>query len=131
MSTIVLITGGNRGLGRAYVEAILKGPKASTYQIIITARKADAARAAAKELSGTQVAGYGCDIEDEGQVEQLVKAVESEYGRVDILINNAGMSFLISYPFCTCRSDDRGGIRWASTKWRNDPQRGMDQIILP
>jgi NAD(P)-dependent dehydrogenase (short-subunit alcohol dehydrogenase family) len=91
MSTIILITGGNRGLGRAYVEAILKGPKASTYKIIITARNAEAAKTAAKELSETQVAGYGCDIEDEEQVKQLIKAVEGEYGRVDILINNAGM----------------------------------------
>jgi NAD(P)-dependent dehydrogenase (short-subunit alcohol dehydrogenase family) len=90
MSTIVLVTGGNRGLGRAYVEAILKGPKASTYKIIITARSADGAKAAAKELSETQVAGYECDIENEGQVDELVKIVESEYGRVDILINNAG-----------------------------------------
>ena len=90
MSTIVLITGGNRGLGRAYVEAILNGPKTSTYKVIITARKAEAAKAAAKELSETQVAGYECDIEDEGQVDELVKVVEKEYGRVDILINNAG-----------------------------------------
>ena len=91
MSTFVLITGGNRGLGRAYVEAILKGPKASTYKIIITARNGDAAKAAAKELSETQVSGYGCDIENERQVDELVKAIEKEYGRVDILINNAGM----------------------------------------
>jgi len=90
MSTIVLITGGNRGLGRAYVEAILKGPKASTYKIIITARNAEAAQKAAKELGEKQVSGHGCDIEDEQQVDKLVQAIKEEYGRVDILVNNAG-----------------------------------------
>jgi NAD(P)-dependent dehydrogenase (short-subunit alcohol dehydrogenase family) len=90
MSTIVLITGGNRGLGRAYVEAILKGPKSSTYKIIITARNEATAQTAAKELSDSQVTGFGCDIEDEAQVDKLVKAVEAEFGRVDILVNNAG-----------------------------------------
>jgi len=125
MSTIVLITGGNRGLGRAYVEAILNGPKASTYKILITARNADAAKAAAKELGETQVAGYGCDIENEGQVDELVKAIEKEYGRVDILINNAG-----TFPRPNL-ADDRGCIRWTSAERRNDPERSMDQIILP
>lgn len=90
MSTIILITGGNRGLGRAYVEAILNGSKSSTYKIIITARSGEAAQKAARELSESQVTGYGCDIENEEQVDNLVKAVESEYGRIDILINNAG-----------------------------------------
>jgi len=92
MSTIVLITGGNRGLGRAYVEAILNGSKSSTYKIIITARSGEAAQKAARELSESQVAGYGCDIENEEQVDTLFKAIESEYGRIDILINNAGQS---------------------------------------
>jgi 3-oxoacyl-[acyl-carrier protein] reductase len=94
MSTYILITGGNRGLGRAYVEAILNGPKSSTYKLIITARSEDAAKTAAKELRESQVTGYGCDIEDEQQVENLVKAVESEFGRIDILINNAGKSIV-------------------------------------
>jgi NAD(P)-dependent dehydrogenase (short-subunit alcohol dehydrogenase family) len=94
MSTYILVTGGNRGLGRAYVEAILNGPKASTYRIIITARSEEAAKTAARKLSEGQVTGHGCDIENEEQVDKLVKAVESEYGRIDILINNAGESMI-------------------------------------
>jgi NAD(P)-dependent dehydrogenase (short-subunit alcohol dehydrogenase family) len=106
MSTTILITGGNRGLGRAYVEAILQGPKASSYKVLITARSRDAAQTAAKELGDAQVSGYGCDIEDEKQVDELVKAVESEHGKLDILINNAGESSSTRMV-----TDDRGGIR--------------------
>ena len=88
---IILITGGNRGLGFAYAESLLSSSKASDYTIIITARTEEAAKTAARKLSGQgQVVGYGCDIEVERQVEGLRSRVERDFGRVDVLINNAG-----------------------------------------
>jgi len=90
---VILITGGNRGLGRAYAQALLDGPKASEYKIAITARSKEAAETAARELSSNgQVVGYGCDIESEDDVEALRAGIEKEHGQLDILINNAGRS---------------------------------------
>jgi NAD(P)-dependent dehydrogenase (short-subunit alcohol dehydrogenase family) len=90
---IVLITGGNRGLGRAYVQALLSSPKSSTYKIAITARNLKAAETAAQELSpNCQVVGYACDIEQEDQVHHLKESIEKDFKGLDILINNAGTS---------------------------------------
>lgn len=89
----ILITGGNRGLGLAYAKALLASPKSESYRILITARSENRAREAAKELDAERVKGYGCDIENQEQVEALAKRLETEEGQVDVLINNAGASF--------------------------------------
>ena len=100
-TTFVLITGGNRGLGRAYAQALLGGSRGSTYKIGITARSLQSAQTAAEELSDKgQVVGYGCDIEQEDQIAKLKDAVERDFGRVDVLINNAGAYSFLRY--CAC-----------------------------
>ena len=88
--TRILITGGNRGLGLAYAKALLASPKGHSYRILITARSRERAQEAAEKLDKGRVKGYGCDVEDQDQVEALVKAVEQDEGHLDVLINNAG-----------------------------------------
>lgn len=109
-TTYVLITGGNRGLGRAYARALVDGPKGSSYTIGITARSQQAAESAARELSGDgRVVGYGCDIEKAADVEGLRQAVENDWGRVDVLINNAGGYLPLAATVLYCAVDLIGG----------------------
>jgi NAD(P)-dependent dehydrogenase (short-subunit alcohol dehydrogenase family) len=89
-SKVVLVTGGSRGLGHEMVKAFA----ASGADVIIASRKADACEAVAEEVRamGRQALAVGCHV---GQWEALPKLVEAAYdtfGKVDVLINNAGMA---------------------------------------
>ncbi len=85
---VALVTGGNRGIGRAIAEALADAGA----RVAVVARSADRARAAAAELAGSGHGGFACDVADGDAVDALVKAVESELGPVDVLVNNAGIT---------------------------------------
>ena len=95
MSIIVLVTGGNAGIGLATVSALIRSSK-PTYTAILGSRSLDRGKAAAESLSGDIVGNVypvQLDIEDEGSVERAVKEIEEKYGRLDVLVNNAGAPF--------------------------------------
>lgn len=88
---IVLVTGGSRGLGsvmcRAYAEA--------GATVVVSSRKADACEAAAARIAaatGQECVGIACHVGDWDACDALVEAVYQRYGRIDVLVNNAGMS---------------------------------------
>lgn len=97
-STIVLITGANTGIGLETVRALLKSPSATVYQILLGARDVqrglDAATMLAKEVPETKsaVEVVQIDVQSDESIEALYGAVKDKYGRVDVLINNAGLS---------------------------------------
>jgi NAD(P)-dependent dehydrogenase (short-subunit alcohol dehydrogenase family) len=86
----VLITGANRGIGREVARQLAQ----RGYQVILSARdaaKADTAAAElAKQTSGT-VSSLELDVADPTSVMQAVERVKSSWGRLDVLINNAGV----------------------------------------
>jgi len=83
-----IITGGSRGIG----EAIVRRFSAEGAQIAFTyASSADRANALAAEL-GEGVKGYQSDAADFGQSETLVKDVLEKFGKIDIVVNNAGIT---------------------------------------
>jgi NAD(P)-dependent dehydrogenase (short-subunit alcohol dehydrogenase family) len=86
---IVLITGANRGIGFAIAQRLAQ-PK---YTVIITARSLEKAQAAASSISKNtdDVIGLQLDVEDSTSIEACAKEVEHKYGRLDVLIHNAGM----------------------------------------
>jgi NAD(P)-dependent dehydrogenase (short-subunit alcohol dehydrogenase family) len=87
----VLVTGGSRGLGREMVLAFA-GQGAD---VVIASRKVDACRRVADEVeaaTGRRALAYGCHVGHWDELDGLVDAAYGAFGRVDVLVNNAGMS---------------------------------------
>ena len=86
---VALVTGGSRGLGRAMAEALGDAGAA----VAVTARTLASAEAAAKELSALGIRAYGVQLEvsDVEDVERAVEQVSTEFGEIDVLLNNAGI----------------------------------------
>ena len=91
---VALVTGGSRGLGRAMVQGFAQAGA----DVAIVSRKLDACEAAAKEVRtlGVRAYPYDCHVGHWDALEPMVEAVWGHFGRVDVLVNNAGMSPL--YP---------------------------------
>jgi NAD(P)-dependent dehydrogenase (short-subunit alcohol dehydrogenase family) len=88
---VALVTGGSRGLGRAMVLGFARAGA----DVVITSRKLDACEALAAEVestSGRRALPYACHVGDWSQLDGLVAAAYERFGRVDVLVNNAGMS---------------------------------------
>ncbi len=94
---VALVTGGSRGLGREMVLALA----ARGADVVITSRKADSCEAVAEQVRalGREALPYGCHVGHWQELEGLTEAAYERFGRLDILINNAGMSPL--YPALT------------------------------
>jgi NAD(P)-dependent dehydrogenase (short-subunit alcohol dehydrogenase family) len=92
---VALVTGGSRGLGREMVRAFA-GQGAD---VVIASRKLEACVALAEEIEaahGTSAVAVACNVSDWNQCDALVDAAYERFGRVDVLVNNAGLSPL--YP---------------------------------
>jgi NAD(P)-dependent dehydrogenase (short-subunit alcohol dehydrogenase family) len=87
---VVLITGGSRGLGRA----MALGFAEAGADLAIASRKLESCQATAAEIEalGRQAFVQACHVGYWDQIDALVEAVYGHYGKVDVLINNAGMS---------------------------------------
>ncbi len=88
---IALITGGSRGLGLQVAE----GYGAMGAKLALTARKADELEAARKELAGKgfDVFVHASDMSRPETIAPMIDAVIAHFGRIDILLNNAGASW--------------------------------------
>ena len=84
---VALVTGGGSGIGKAIAKALL----AEGCKVIINGRNEEKLNQAKSEL-GANVESIVCDVTDEGQVENTFNGIISNYGNLDILINNAGMA---------------------------------------
>ncbi len=84
---VVLITGGSRGLGLAMAEEFA----AEGAKLVICARdEAELERARRRLEVQTDVLALRCDIGERDQVEGLIRQATEHFGRVDVLVNNAG-----------------------------------------
>lgn len=92
---VAVVTGGSRGLGKAIVTAYAEAGA----DVVVASRKYDACVAVAKEITastGRRAMPYACHVGHWDELDGLVDAVYDVFGRVDVLVNNAGMSPL--YP---------------------------------
>lgn len=86
---VVVITGGSRGLGLVLARQLA----AEGAQLAICARTEDQLKKAEQELiaQGAEVLALPCDLTNRVQAEQFIQRVQKYYGRIDVLINNAGI----------------------------------------
>jgi NAD(P)-dependent dehydrogenase (short-subunit alcohol dehydrogenase family) len=87
---VVLITGGSRGLGRA----MALGFAEAGADVCVASRKIDGCNAVVKEIDALGRKGFAvaANVSHWDQCDALVDAVYEHFGRVDVLINNAGLS---------------------------------------
>jgi NAD(P)-dependent dehydrogenase (short-subunit alcohol dehydrogenase family) len=87
---VVLVTGGSRGLGHEMAKAFA----AQGADVIIASRKLEACEAVAAEITamGRRSLAYGCHVGRWEELPGLVEAAYDSFGKVDVLINNAGMA---------------------------------------
>lgn len=85
---VALVTGGSRGLGQYFARALARAGA----DIIITARDKKDCEATAKEIRdiGRRVAALSLDVRDETSVRALGPAAIGAFGKIDVLVNNAG-----------------------------------------
>jgi len=89
VETVALVTGGNRGIGFAVARGL--GERGLT--VLIGCRDCDRGAASARELvsAGLDARPILLDIADDASVTTAAKAIEKEFGRLDVLVNNAGV----------------------------------------
>jgi NAD(P)-dependent dehydrogenase (short-subunit alcohol dehydrogenase family) len=85
MQQVWLITGSSRGLGRALAEAVL----AAGHQLVATARDPSQLDDLVKRY-GAQVRAVALDVTEEKAAANAIKAAVEAFGRLDVLVNNAG-----------------------------------------
>src|SRR6201982_1961703 len=88
---VAIVTGGSIGLGRQ----MARGLAEMGANVGLCARKKERCEATAEELRslGVKTMALGCDVKDPASVTDVVDATVAEFGRIDILINNAGTSW--------------------------------------
>ena len=87
---VVVVTGSTRGIGRAIAVALAEAGHA----VVVSSRSAQAVEALVADLagSGAQACGIPCDVARESDLEALLDHALNRYGRVDVWVNNAGVS---------------------------------------
>ncbi len=93
---VVLVTGGTRGLGYRMARAVAERGA----NLVVASRRQEASDAVAAEFRalGREALGVACHVGRWEDISGLVAAAYTRFGRVDVLVNNAGMSPLTDTP---------------------------------
>lgn len=88
---VAIVTGGGRGLG----EQLARGLAESKANVVICSRKLEACEETAMQLQeyGIQTLAIPCDITKQEDVDHVVEKTMRQFGQIDILINNSGISW--------------------------------------
>jgi NAD(P)-dependent dehydrogenase (short-subunit alcohol dehydrogenase family) len=87
---VVVVTGASKGLGRA----MALGFAEAGADIVVSSRRIEACESVADEVRelGRQALAVACHVGDWAQCDQLIAATVAKFGRVDVLVNNAGIA---------------------------------------
>ena len=90
MSKTAIITGSGRGIGAAIAKRLAK----DGFDIVINELSEQAGEQTAEECRalGVKASVYACDVSNYAQCEEMVKKVKEEFGTIDVLVNNAGIT---------------------------------------
>jgi len=97
VSKVWFITGAGSGIGAATARAAVK----SGDRVVATGRNLDKVRRALADLVGDSVALVALDVRSETQAQAAVEAAVTAFGRIDVLVNNAGYSLLGNFEELT------------------------------
>ncbi|WP_210528844.1 SDR family oxidoreductase [Rubellimicrobium arenae] len=86
-SGVAIVTGAGTGVGRAVARSLVQ----AGWRVAFVGRREELLRAAVEEAGGGLA--LACDVTDPAQVEAMVGRVVAEWGRLDLLFNNAGRGF--------------------------------------
>lgn len=91
---VIVLTGASQGLGAV----MARGFAAAGARLVLAARSADKLAALAKDLgSGARVITVPCDVTKDADRQRLVTRARAEFGRIDVLVNNAALEELGHY----------------------------------
>jgi len=93
---VALVTGASSGIGQAIAERFA----AAGVDVVICSRERDHVAPVAEsieEASASEALAIECDVTDRDAVEALVEAAVEEFGALDVLVNNAGGSFVANF----------------------------------
>ena len=88
---VVLVTGSTKGIGRAMAEGCARAGAT----VVVSSRKqelCDQVAAEIAELTGQTVIGLACHVGDWDSIPGIVESIIARTGRIDVLVNNAGIS---------------------------------------
>ncbi|HEV2537037.1 MAG TPA: SDR family NAD(P)-dependent oxidoreductase [Streptosporangiaceae bacterium] len=88
---VAVVTGGSRGIGRAIAQTLAEAGA----DVVVASRKLDACETAAAEIrasTGRQAVPVACHVGRWGECDRLIERALERLGRIDVLVNNAGMS---------------------------------------
>jgi NAD(P)-dependent dehydrogenase (short-subunit alcohol dehydrogenase family) len=91
LDQVAIVTGGSHGLGQAIAEVLAS---AGAHLVVVSrcAEESAAAAAALTDASGVEAVGLRCDVTVEADIDHVVERTRREFGRIDILVNSAGIN---------------------------------------
>jgi short-subunit dehydrogenase len=89
--SVVVVTGASSGIGRATALAFARRGA----RLVLAARRVDRLQAVADEiaLAGSEALAVPCDVGRPSDIDELVRVTMERFGRIDVLVNNAGFGF--------------------------------------
>src|SRR5208283_4650564 len=102
---VAIVSGGSMGLGRQMAEGLAE----MGANLVLCARKKERCEEAAEALCahGVQTLALACDVKDKASLHQVVEETLTKFGRIDVLINNAGVSWGASVEEMTLEQWDK------------------------
>jgi 3-oxoacyl-[acyl-carrier protein] reductase len=92
MSKVVLVTGGSRGIGRSIVKEYAK----NGYDVVINYVNSDSIAFdlcnSLEEEYGVNALSIKCDVSDEDEVKLMIEEIVDKFGKIDVVVNNAGIA---------------------------------------
>jgi meso-butanediol dehydrogenase / (S,S)-butanediol dehydrogenase / diacetyl reductase len=85
---VAIVTGAGSGIGRATAQRLAH----DGYRVTLSGRREAALQASAAEIRASRALAMPCDVTDAAAVTEMVDATMERFGRIDVLVNNAGIS---------------------------------------